>query len=237
MLAISDLDAGYDSIRVLFGVSVRVEPGQCVAMLGPNGAGKSTLLRAISGFIPRPDSAIAFDGVDIGLLPPHKIVERGISHVMQGRQVLGPMKVRDNLLLGAHVCFARGEVDTEAELDHIYRLFPILKERQDLPGAALSGGEQQMLAIGRALMSHPRLLLLDEPSMGLAPIIVKQIQSVLKVVKETGIGMLLVEQNPDFAFDLADRCCIIESGRIVLEGETALLRNHDKMASLYLGAS
>jgi len=237
MIAISNLDVGYGSIRVLFGVNVRVEPGQCVAVLGPNGAGKSTLLRAISGFIAAPPQAILFDGTPIGSMPPHRIVELGISHVMQGRQVLGPMKVRDNLLLGAHVCYARGRVDVEKELDVIYGLFPILKERQHLPAAALSGGEQQMLAIGRALMSHPRLLLLDEPSMGLAPIVVKQIQSVLKVVKGTGIAMLLVEQNPDFAFDLADRCCVIESGRIALEGETALLRNHEKMASLYLGAA
>jgi branched-chain amino acid transport system ATP-binding protein len=237
MLTITNLDVGYGAIRALFGVSLRVEAGLCVAVLGPNGAGKSTLLRAISGFLPALPSAITFDGAPIGSRPAHSIVARGISHVMQGRQVLGPMKVRDNLLLGAHVCYARGSVDAREELERIYRLFPILKERQDLPAAALSGGEQQMLAIGRALMSRPRLLLLDEPSMGLAPIIVKQIQSVLKLVKDTGIGMLLVEQNPDFAFDLADRCCIMESGRIVLEGETTLLRNHERMATLYLGAS
>jgi branched-chain amino acid transport system ATP-binding protein len=237
MLEISHLSAGYGSINVLFDISVKAEFGRCIAILGPNGAGKTTLLRAISGFVQGPPGSITLDNVNIGSLPPHKIVELGVSHVMQGRQVLGPMTVRDNLLLGAHVCYGRGDRDVEGSLDEIYRLFPILRERQGLPGAALSGGEQQMLAIGRALMSRPRVLLLDEPSMGLAPIIVKQIQSVLSVVKQTGIAILLVEQNPDFAFDLADQCCIMESGRIVLHGETALLRDHEKMVSLYLGAS
>jgi branched-chain amino acid transport system ATP-binding protein len=237
MLALSNLNAGYGSIQVLFDVSVKAELGQCVAILGPNGAGKTTLLRAISGFVQAPPGSITLDGANIGSLPPHKIVEFGVSHVMQGRQVLGPMTVRDNLLLGAHVCYGRGDGNVDKSLQEIYRLFPILEQRQGLPSAALSGGEQQMLAIGRALMSRPRVLLLDEPSMGLAPIIVKQIQSVLNVVKQTGIAILLVEQNPDFAFHLADRCCIIESGRIVLDGDTTLLRNHEKMVSLYLGAT
>jgi branched-chain amino acid transport system ATP-binding protein len=237
MLEISHLSAGYGSINVLFDISVKAEFGRCVAILGPNGAGKTTLLRTISGFVQGPPSNITLDNVPIGSLPPHKIVELGVSQVMQGRQILGPMTVRDNLLLGAHVCYGRGNRDVQKSLDEIFRLFPILQERQGLPGAALSGGEQQMLAIGRALMSRPRVLLLDEPSMGLAPIIVKQIQSVLSVVKQTGIAILLVEQNPDFAFDLADQCCVMESGRIVLHGETTLLRNHEKMVSLYLGAT
>jgi branched-chain amino acid transport system ATP-binding protein len=237
MLEISHLSAGYGSINVLFDISVKAEFGRCVAILGPNGAGKTTLLRTISGFVQGLPSNITLDNVPIGSLPPHKIVELGVSQVMQGRQILGPMTVRDNLLLGAHVCYGRGDRDVQKSLDEIFRLFPILQERQGLPGAALSGGEQQMLAIGRALMSRPRVLLLDEPSMGLAPIIIKQIQSVLSVVKQTGIAILLVEQNPDFAFDLADQCCVMESGRIVLHGETTLLRNHEKMVNLYLGAT
>jgi branched-chain amino acid transport system ATP-binding protein len=237
MLEISHLSAGYGSINVLFDISLKAECGRCVAVLGPNGAGKTTLLRAISGFIQRPPGSVVLDGVPISALPPHKIVERGVSQVMQGRQVLGPMTVRDNLLLGAHVSYGRGDRDVEKLLNETYQLFPILKERETQPGAALSGGEQQMLAIARALMSRPRVLLLDEPSMGLAPIIVKQIQSVLGLVKRTGIAILLVEQNPDFAFELADECCVLESGRIVLAGETTLLKNHETMANLYLGAN
>jgi len=238
MLKISDLRVGYGAIQVLFDVSLEAPAGQCVAVLGPNGAGKTTLLRAISGFIEAQPGSIVLEGRHIGGLSPHKIVGLGLSQVLQGRQVLGPMSVRDNLLLGAHVTYSRqGTREVEQVLDGVYQLFPILAERQNLPAAALSGGEQQMLAIGRALMSRPRVLLLDEPSMGLAPLIVKQIHDVLRKVKETGIAMLLVEQNPEFAFGLADQCCVLESGHVVLEGATTILRNHERMASLYLGAA
>lgn len=237
MLEVDKLSVGYGAVQVLFGISFAVQPGQCVAVLGPNGAGKTTLLRAISGFIRAPSTSTTLEGRSIGGLPPHAIVALGISQVMQGRQVLGPMSVRDNLLLGGHVTYAtRGRSDVEHALQEVYDLFPILAERRGLPAAALSGGEQQMLAIGRALMSRPKVLLLDEPSMGLAPIIVKQIQGVLLRIKQTGLAMVLVEQNPDFAFGLADRCCVVESGHIVIEGATDILRNHDQMASLYLGA-
>ena len=236
MLNVSNRNVGYGPVQVLFDVSLAAAAGQCIGVLGPNGAGKTTLLRAISGFLAPSSGTIEFDGQGIGGQGPHRIVQRGISQVLQGRQVLGPMSVRDNLLLGAHVTYAqRGRRDVEAALDEVYEMFPILQERSRLPAAALSGGEQQMLAIGRALMSRPKALLLDEPSMGLAPLIIEQIAEVLRKIKARGITMLLIEQNPDFAFGLADRCCILESGQVVLEGETAILRNHEQMASLYLG--
>ncbi len=200
--------------------------------------GQSTLLRAISGFIVPKSGAITFDGHPIGGLPAHGIVNLGVSQVLQGRQVLGPMSVRDNLLLGAHVTYARrGRANVERALAEVYEMFPILLDRSQLPAASLSGGEQQMLAIGRALMSRPRVLLLDEPSMGLAPLIIEQIAAVLRKIKALGITMLLIEQNPDFAFGLADRCCVLESGHVVLQGETQILRNHEQMASLYLGGA
>jgi branched-chain amino acid transport system ATP-binding protein len=238
MLTISNLNVGYGSIQVLFGVSLTAEAGECVGVLGPNGAGKSTLLRAISGFIVPKSGSITLDGEPITGLPAHTVVNLGVSQVLQGRQVLGPMSVRDNLLLGAHVTYARrGRVNVARALDEIYEMFPILLDRSRLPAASLSGGEQQMLAIGRALMSRPRVLLLDEPSMGLAPLIIEQIAAVLQKIKALGITTVLIEQNPDFAFGLADRCYVMESGHVVLEGETQILRNHEQMANLYLGGT
>src|ERR1035437_9298142 len=238
MLNIVNLNVGYGPVQVLFNVSLRAEAGQCVGVLGPNGAGKTTLLRAISGFLAPMSGIIEFDGQLIGGTQSHRIVKLGISQVLQGRQVLGPMSVRDNLLLDAHVVYAqRGRRGVEVALAEVYDMFPILLERSHLPAAALSGGEQQMLAIGRALMSRPRAMLLDEPSMGLAPLVIEQIANVLREIKALGITMLLIEQNPDFAFGLADRCCILESGHVVLEGETQILRNHEQMASLYLGGA
>jgi branched-chain amino acid transport system ATP-binding protein len=238
MLTISGLNVGYGSIQVLFDVSLNVTVGECVGVLGPNGAGKSTLLRAISGFIVPKSGSITFDGTPIRGLPAHTIVKLGVSQVLQGRQVLGPMSVRDNLLLGAHVTYARRDhAGAGRTLEDVYEMFPILRDRSRLPAASLSGGEQQMLAIGRALMSRPRVLLLDEPSMGLAPLIIEQIADVLRRIKALGITMVLIEQNPDFAFGLADRCCVLESGHVVLEGETQILRNHEQMASLYLGGA
>jgi branched-chain amino acid transport system ATP-binding protein len=237
MLGVRNLRAGYRTVSVLFDVTLAVAEGECVALLGPNGAGKTTLLRTISGFLRPSAGDVDFCGQPIGGMPPHAIVALGISQVLQGRQVLGPMSVRDNLLLGGHVAFARrgGQREVQARLAEVYELFPILAERATAHAGSLSGGEQQMLAIGRALMSRPRALLLDEPSMGLAPLVVAQIQAVLQRIKQTGIAMLLVEQNPDLAFALADRCCVLESGHLVLEGPTSELRSHERIAELYLG--
>jgi branched-chain amino acid transport system ATP-binding protein len=238
MLKVSHLSAGYGQVQVLFDVSLSTEAGMCVGVLGPNGAGKTTLLRTISGFLKPKAGSIELDGRPITGLAPHEIVRAGLSQVLQGRQVLGPMSVRDNLLLGAHLTFAKhGRSAVLASLDEIHELFPILRERAQHQASSLSGGEQQMLAIGRAMMSRPRVLLLDEPSMGLAPLVVKQISEVLRKIKSGGMAMVLIEQNPDFAFELADRCSILDSGHLVLEGPTDILRNHEQMAELYLGGS
>jgi branched-chain amino acid transport system ATP-binding protein len=238
MLKVDHLRVGYGQVQVLFDVSLTTEAGKCVGVLGPNGAGKTTLLRAISGFLKPIAGSIEIEGRAIAGRPPHDIVREGLSQVLQGRQVLGPMSVHDNLLLGAHLTFAKhGRREVLAALDEVYTLFPILRERAQQQASSLSGGEQQMLAIGRALMSRPRVLLLDEPSMGLAPLIVKQIAEVLQTIKRTGLAMVLIEQNPDFAFELTDRCLILESGHVVLEGPTDILRNQEQMAELYLGGS
>ncbi|MDB5511804.1 MAG: transporter related [Enterovirga sp.] len=238
MLKIRRLRAGYGPVNVLFDVDLEASAGMCVGVLGPNGAGKTTLLRAISGFLRPSAGEVELEGHPITRCPPHEIVRRGLSQVLQGRQVLGPMSVRDNLLLGGHLTFARaGRASVTEALEEVYGLFPILKERAALQAGSLSGGEQQMLAIGRALMSRPRVLLLDEPSMGLAPLIVEQILDVLRTIKATGMTMLLIEQNPDFAFGLADRCCVLDSGHVIVAGETDALRDNAQMASLYLGSA
>jgi branched-chain amino acid transport system ATP-binding protein len=236
MLDIRHLSAGYGRVQVLFDVSLSVAAGECVALLGPNGAGKTTLLRTVCGFVVPLAGVVRFAGEAITGVPPHAIVARGLVQVLQGRQVFGPMSVRDNLLLGAHVRLGRTSArEVSAQLEEIFQLFPILAERSAQHAGSLSGGEQQMLAIGRALMSRPQAILLDEPSMGLAPLVVAQIRSVLQRIKQTGIATLVVEQNPDVAFALADRCCVLEAGHLVLEGKTGELRDHQRIAELYLG--
>jgi branched-chain amino acid transport system ATP-binding protein len=238
VLEIRDLSVGYGHVQVLFGVSLSVPRGECLAVLGPNGAGKTTLLATVSGFLSPLAGHITLDGADIAGRPPHAIVRAGIAQVMQGRQVLGPMSVRDNLLLGAHLRLPReGRAAVETSLRHVYDLFPILAERARLAAGGLSGGEQQMLAIGRALMSRPTLLLLDEPSMGLGPLIVEQLLDVLLRLKRDGLTMVLVEQNPDVALRLADRCGILESGHLVAEGRPELLRDEEHVRALYLGGA
>jgi branched-chain amino acid transport system ATP-binding protein len=238
VLAITDLAVGYGPVQVLFGLSLSVGKGECLAVLGPNGAGKTTLLATISGFLSPRAGHIRLEGSEIGDRPPHAIVRAGISQVMQGRQVLGPMSVRDNLLLGAHLRLPReGRAAVDASLRYVHGLFPVLADRARMAAGALSGGEQQMLAIGRALMSRPTLLLLDEPSMGLGPLIVEQILEVLGRLKDEGLTMVLVEQNPDVALRLADRCGILESGHLVAEGTPDLLRNEEHVRALYLGGA
>jgi branched-chain amino acid transport system ATP-binding protein len=236
VLEVRDLAVGYGPVQVLFDLSLAVAAGECLAVLGPNGAGKTTLLATISGFLVPRSGEIRLDGSEIGGRPPHTIVRAGISQVMQGRQVLGPMSVRDNLLLGAHLRLpTEGRAAVDASLRHIHELFPVLAERARMAAGGLSGGEQQMLAIGRALMSRPKLLLLDEPSMGLGPLIVEQILEVLGRLKAEGLTMVLVEQNPDVALRLADHCCVLESGHLVASGTPEFLKSAEQVRSLYLG--
>ena len=232
MLEASDLQSAYGRILALKGVSLRVETGEITALVGGNGAGKTTLLRCISGVQPVSGGRVTFHGEDITAWSPHRRVAAGIAQSPEGRQVFGPLSVEDNLRLGA---FRRGRADTETGLDRVFDMFPILKEKRALQAAGLSGGQQQMLAIGRALMSQPRLLLLDEPSMGLAPVLVDQILDAVVALKRAGVTVLLVEQNASAALAIADRGYVIETGRIAHGGTGAALLHDPAVREAYLG--
>jgi branched-chain amino acid transport system ATP-binding protein len=232
LLELEGLTSHYGRIRALAGVDLEIAPGELVALVGANGAGKTTLLRAISGVQPASGGRIRHKGEDITALAPEARVRRGIAQVPEGRQVWGPMPVEDNLLLGG---FLRPRAEHAAGLERVYAMFPRLKERRRQPAGTLSGGEQQMLAIGRALMSRPELLLLDEPSMGLAPRIVEQIFSTIAALKRSGATILLVEQNAMAALRIADRGYVLESGRVALAGPAAELLADDKVKAAYLG--
>ena len=232
MLAVDELVSGYGRIEVLHGVSLTVAAGEIVALVGSNGAGKTTLLRAISGVHPVTSGSIRLAGEAIDALAAHQRVARGIAQVPEGRQVFAPLTVDDNLRLGA---FVRRDGEIAADLDTIYGTFPALAEKRHATAGALSGGQQQMLAIGRALMAKPSLLLLDEPSMGLAPLLVEQIFSIIADFKRRGLTVLLVEQNAHAALAIADRGYVIESGRIAMAGTSAALREDERVRAAYLG--
>ncbi|MFN7195263.1 MAG: ABC transporter ATP-binding protein [bacterium] len=232
MLEATDLQSAYGRILALKGVSLRVETGEITALVGGNGAGKTTLLRCLSGVQPVGAGRVTFQGDDITAWSPHRRVAAGIAQSPEGRQVFGPLSVEDNLRLGA---FRRGRADTETGLDRVFAMFPILKEKRALQAAGLSGGQQQMLAIGRALMSQPRLLLLDEPSMGLAPVLVDQILEAVVALKRAGVTVLLVEQNASAALAIADRGYVIETGRIAHGGTGAALLHDPAVREAYLG--
>jgi branched-chain amino acid transport system ATP-binding protein len=233
MLDLTDVHVRYGNIRALQGVSLRVDPGELVALIGSNGAGKSTTLRTISGLLRPTQGTIRFEGTDITTEATDRIVAMGISHCPEGRHIFGSLTVAENLRLGA---VSRSDTPgISADLAMVFDLFPILKERTGQAGGTLSGGEQQMLAIGRALMSRPRLLLLDEPSLGLAPLMVERIFTTIAALKAQGLTILLVEQNVHQALDIADRAYVIETGRITLEGEAAILRHDPKVEQSYLG--
>jgi branched-chain amino acid transport system ATP-binding protein len=232
MLEVRDLQSAYGRILALKGVSLRVETGEITALVGGNGAGKTTLLRCLSGVQPVSAGRIAFHGEDITAWSPHRRVAAGIAQSPEGRQVFGPLSVEDNLRLGA---FRRGRADTETGLDRVFDMFPILKDKRALPAAGLSGGQQQMLAIGRALMSQPRLLLLDEPSMGLAPVLVDQILDAVLALKRAGVTVLLVEQNASAALAIADRGYVIETGHIAHTGTGTSLLHDPAVRAAYLG--
>jgi branched-chain amino acid transport system ATP-binding protein len=233
VLELRDLHVRYGNIRALQGVSLRVAQGELVALIGSNGAGKTTTLRTISGLLRASDGSIAFEGAEIAAAATDRIVALGIGHCPEGRRIFGGLSVRENLVLGAVTQRDRAAVD--AELANVFTLFPLLKERLGQAGGTLSGGEQQMLAIGRALMSRPRLLLLDEPSLGLAPMMVERIFETIAQLKARGRTILLVEQNVHHAFDVADRAYVMETGRITLEGPAAELRRNPKVEQSYLG--
>ena len=232
MLSVEDLRSGYGRIEALHGVSIDVAAGEIVSLLGANGAGKTTLLRAISGVQPISGGRIRFEGRELDGLPAHRRVALGIAQVPEGRQVFAPLSVEDNLKLGA---WTRRDASLAAELAMMYELFPLLAARRHASAGMLSGGEQQMLAISRALMAKPRLLLLDEPSMGLAPMLVEQILDTVRRLKQSGLTVLLVEQNARAALAIADRAYVVETGRIVASGRAVELLANERVQAAYLG--
>jgi branched-chain amino acid transport system ATP-binding protein len=236
MLVVRDLVVAYGAVEALHGVSLNVRDGEIVTLIGANGAGKSTTLRAISGMVAPRDGSITFDDKTVGRLPSHRLVRMGMAHVPEGRRIFTALTVRENLELGAYT--VRGSSEIAARMEHVLALFPRLRERIGQPGGTLSGGEQQMLAIGRALMGKPRLLLLDEPSLGLAPILVQEIfREVVRINRDEGTTILLVEQNAHVALSIASRAYVLETGRIVLEGAAKDVRENPQVRAAYLGAS
>jgi branched-chain amino acid transport system ATP-binding protein len=232
VLSVDNLKSAYGRIEVLHGVSLEVRSCEIVSLIGANGAGKTTLLRAISGVQPVTTGTIGLEGKPIDRLPSHLRVALGITQVPEGRQLFMPLSVEDNLKLGAWSCRSR---DFTHELARIYALFPVLASRRNSAAGALSGGQQQMLAIGRALMAKPRLLLLDEPSMGLAPILVDQILEIIRKLKTEGLTILLVEQNAHAALAIADRAYVLETGRVTVSGTAAEIQVDQKVREAYLG--
>jgi branched-chain amino acid transport system ATP-binding protein len=232
MLIVKEVEAGYGTIQVLKGVDLEVKKGEIVTLIGANGAGKTTLLRVISGVITPTRGEVIFEGEKITKIPSHKIVGKGIFLIQEGRAILKKMTVLENLLMGA---FIREGEDLSHSLEAVFNIFPILRQRQKQLGETLSGGEQQMLALGRALMARPRLFMMDEPSLGLAPILVNEVFTKIRELKSDEIGILLVEQNARKALQIADRGYAIEVGRIVLTGTGEELRANQKVQEAYLG--
>jgi len=233
MLTLQDVRVFYGAIQAVKGISLEVRERELVAIVGANGAGKTTTLRTISGIYRPTTGSITFEGRNLAALPSHEIVALGISQAPEGRQIFGSLSVRDNLLLGATRRADRAGIGQE--LDYLVSLFPVLGERMNQSGGTLSGGEQQMLAIARALMARPRLLLLDEPSLGLAPMLVNRIFAVISRLKETGVTILLVEQNARKALEIADRAYVMETGRVILEGDARELAANPEIEKAYLG--
>ena len=232
VLHIRGLTSHYGRIQALHGIDLRVEQGQLVALVGANGAGKTTLLRAISGVQPVSGGEVRFRQNNINKLHPHQRVAAGICQVPEGRHVFGPMSIEDNIRLGGYI---RNQDEADADMKKMYQLFPILEEKRKLPAGTLSGGQQQMLAMARALMGRPRLLLLDEPSMGLAPLLVHEIFRVVQSLKQEGITILLVEQNAHAALAIADVGYVIETGQITLSGPGRELLENEQVKRAYLG--
>lgn len=235
LLEVDNVVIAYGRVEAVKGITLTVNEGEICALLGANGAGKTTTLRAISGLLPVQAGHIRYDGVDITRHPAHRIVQRGIAHAPEGRSVFPTLSVEENLILGGFIHRKRAASATAAKRDEVYELFPRLLERRHQLAGTLSGGEQQMLAIGRALMTEPKLLLLDEPSLGLAPMLVREIFRTIKQVNQHGVSILLVEQNARMALRVARRAYVMGTGRIALSGSAAELRRDEQIQRAYLG--
>ena len=236
MLRVESVSAFYGAIQALRNVSLHVNPGEIVALLGANGAGKTTLMKVVSGLHPPAKGKLFFSGRDIAGLPAERVLRLGVGQVPEGRQIFAPLSVLDNLILGAYVRFrGEGKKEIHTDLDSVFEMFPVLRERQKQRAGTLSGGEQQMVAIGRSMMARPKLLLLDEPSLGLAPMVANGIFQTIRLLRERGTTLLLVEQNAKAALRVANRGYVLETGRIILEGETEDLLNNKEVQRAYLG--
>ena len=233
LLSLANVSAGYGSFRALFDVSLEVAHGQAVGVIGPNGAGKTTLMRVISGLLPPRGGAMTLDGRAVGGLPAHRMVEQGIAHVPENRRLFPRLSVEDNLRIGAFIPEARAHY--AEQLERVYALFPRLKDRRGQLAGTLSGGEQQMCAIGRALMSRPKLLLMDEPSAGLAPLVVQQVFDLVRRIRAEGFTVLIVEQNVAQVLEVVDRAYLLEVGAIRLAGSSAELKHNDLIRRAYMG--
>ncbi len=233
MLEVDNIHVSYDGVPALYGVSFRVEEGEIVSIVGSNGAGKSTVLRTISSLLRPTQGSIRMNGEDLTALRPHDVVLRGIAHVPEGRRLFNRQTIKDNLTLGAFT--RRSQADREEVLEQVYEVFPILKKRLGQLAGTLSGGEQQMLAIARALMSRPRLIMMDEPSLGLAPLVIKDIFRIIQEINAKGMTILLIEQNANMALKIADWAYVLETGRITLEGTGSDLLANPEVRDAYLG--
>ncbi|MDQ7829783.1 MAG: ABC transporter ATP-binding protein [Armatimonadota bacterium] len=234
LLTVAELHAWYGPVHALRGVALAVHPGECVAIIGPNGAGKTTLLHALTGLV-QARGRVELDGRPVLGLPPEALVARGMVLVPERRQLFTTLSVRDNLLLGAYHRARRDPVAIAGDLEEVLRLFPVLRDRQRAPARALSGGMQQMVAVGRGLMGRPRVLLMDEPLLGLAPLVIREILRVLRSLVDRGLALLLVEQNARAALEVAHRAYVMEGGRMVLEGPAAALAEDPRVRAAYLG--
>ncbi|MGI6161432.1 MAG: ABC transporter ATP-binding protein [Christensenellales bacterium] len=233
MLNIEGLNAGYGDLKVLFGLDISINEGEVVALVGSNGAGKTTLLRVVSGIVPVTSGKVEWFGQDLTKIPAYKRAEMGISHIPQGRGILSTLTIKDNLIMGSYT--KRSKAKREQNIERVLCIFPILRDRLNLPAGTLSGGQQQMLAIARAMVMDPKLLILDEPSLGLAPIIVDEVFEILENLKSVGVSILIIEQNLVKALQLADRGYVLETGHVVLKGPSQDLLHNPDIKKAYLG--
>jgi branched-chain amino acid transport system ATP-binding protein len=233
MLEVENLSSGYGTVQILWDVSFRINEKEIISIIGPNGAGKTTLVRTIAGLLPTKTGTIRFKGENIEKTPPYEIVKKGLTLIPEGREIFPRMTVDENMRLGAYTLNDKSKV---AELkERVYQIFPVLKKKEKVLAQTLSGGEQQMLVIGRSLMSNPKLLILDEPSLGLAPIIVEKVLDTLEMINDDGVTILLVEQNIRDSLNIANRAYVLEEGKIIIEGEGRELLNNEHIKEVYLG--